>query len=173
MPPKSVKVNKPDFLFACNLGETERIREIFNQTPPNLYADGLGLFLDFLHRNPPNKSDFAAIRNNQAVLRLFATRLDLYRWDFIATQIKILHGKYTPAAKTLFRSFLRQMLILYALLQTKKTACSRFPVSTAQELVAKKTEDFVNDRHTSMIHYPVLQLFYRSKKTGFVKHTAD
>lgn len=171
MPPKSVKVNKPDFLSACNVGDTERIREIFNQTPPNLYAEGLRLFLDFLSKTPPDKSDFAAIRNNQAVLRLFATRLDLYSWDFIATQIKILHGKYTPAAKTLFRFFLKQMLILYALSQTKKTACSRFPVSTAQKLAAKKTEDFVNERHTSMIHYPILQLLYRSRKTGLVKRT--
>lgn len=171
MPPKSVKVNKPDFLSACNLGDTERIIEIFNQTPPNLYAEGLRLFLDFLSKTPPDKSDFAAIRNNQAVLKLFATRPDLYSWDFIATQIKILHGKYTPAAKTLFRSFLRQMLILYALLQTKKTACSRFPVSTAQKLAAKKTEDFVNERHASMIHYPILQLLYRSRKTGLVKRT--
>ena len=173
MPPKSIKENKPDFFSACNLGDTERIIEIFNQTSPNLYADGLRLFLDFLSKTPPEKSDFASTRSNQAVLKLFATRLDLYSWDFIATQIKILHGKYTPAAKTLFRSFLRQMLILYALLQTKKTACSRFPVSTVQELATKKTEDFVNDRHTFMIHYPILRLFYRSKKTGFVKHTAD
>ena len=169
MPPKSVKVNKPDFLSACNLGDTERIIEIFNQTPQNLYAEGLRLFLDFLSKTPPDKSDFTAIRNNQAVLRLFAIRLDLYSWDFIATQIKILHGKYTPAAKTLFRSFLKQMLILYALSQTKKTACSRFPVSTAQKLAAKRTEDFVNERHTSMIHYPILQLLYRSRKTGLVK----
>ncbi|PJD93351.1 MAG: hypothetical protein CK424_02915, partial [Legionella sp.] len=173
MPPKAAKVNKPDFLSVCAAGDADKIRELFHQTTPNLYADGLRLFLDFLDKNPPDESDFAIIRDHQAVLKIFATRLDLYSWDFIAAQIRQLHSTYTPAAKMLFRSFLKQMLILYALLQTKKTACSRYPVSTTQELVAKKTEDFVNERNTLMIHYPILRLFYRSRKTGLVKHTAD
>lgn len=173
MPPKSAKIKKPDFLSACKSGDTETIQELFNQTPPNLYAEGLRLFLDFLDKNPPEAPDFATIRECRSVLKLFATRLDLYGWDFIATSIRKLHDKYRPAAKTLFRSFLKEMLILYALLQTKKTACSRYPVSTVQKLVAEKTEDFVNERNTLMIHYPLLRLFYRSRKTGLVKHIAD
>lgn len=172
MPPKSAKIIKLDFLSACKSGDAEIIRELFNQTSPNLYANGLNLFLDFLEKNPPGVSDFPVIRDYQTVLRLFATRLDLYGWDFIAAQIKKLHEKYPPAAKMLFRSFLKQMMILYALVQTKKMACSRFPVSTVQELAAKKAEDFVSERNPSMIHYPILQLLYRSRKTGFVKHIA-
>ena len=173
MPPKPAKIKKPDFLYSCKLGDTETIQELFNQTPPNVYAEGLKLFLDFLDKNPPEASDFATIRDCRSVLKLFATRLDLYSWDFIATSIRKLHDKYRPAAKTLFRSFLKEMLILYALLQTKKTACSRYPVSTVQKLVAEKTEDFVSERNTLMIHYPLLRLFYRSRKTGLVKHIAD
>ncbi len=173
MPPKPAKINYPDFLSACNAGDTERVIALFNQTPPNLYAEGLRLFLDFLDKNPPAKADFAIIREYRAVLKLFATRLDLYQWNFIAEQIRRFYGKNTPAAKTLFRSFLKPILILYALLQTKKTACSRFPVSTVQELVAKKVEDFVSERHISMIHFPILRLFYQSKKTGLIKHIAD
>ena len=172
MPPKLVKINKPDFLSVCNSGDTERVIALFNQTPPNLYAEGLRLFLDFLDKNPPEKSDFATIRNYRTALKLFATRLDLYQWNFIAEQIRRLYGKNTPAAKTLFRSFLKPMPILYALLQTKKAACSRFPVSTIQELVAKKVGDFVIERYPSMLHYPLLQLLYQSRKTGLIKHTA-
>ena len=173
MPPKSAKIKNPDFLSVCKSGDTEEIKELFNQTPSNLYADGLRLFLDFLDNNPPEESDFPTIRECRSVLKLFATRLDLYSWDFIAVSIKKLHDKYRPAAKTLFRSFLREMLILYALLQTRKTACSRYPVSTVQKLAAKRTEDFATERNTLMIHYPLLRLFYRSRKTGFVKHIAD
>lgn len=173
MPPKLVKIKKPDFLSACKSGDTEVIQELFNQTPCNVYAQGLSLFVDFLDKNPPDASDFSAIRDCRSVLRLFATRLDLYGWDFIATSIRKLYPKYRPAAKTLFRSFLREMLILYALLQTKKAACSRYPVSTVQKLVAEKTENFLNERNVLMIHYPILRLFYQSRKTGLVKHIAE
>ncbi len=169
----NIEENNRNFLVACNSGNVNTIKLLFDQASPHLYPEGLNGFLDFLAKYPPHQSAVIAISAYQKVLKKFAQRLDLYNWEFIAAQIKKLYELYRPAAKTLFRSFLKPMIFLYALVQTKKPACSRFPVSTAQEFTSKKVEEFVQERHVSMIHFPILQLLYQSNKTGKLKHTVN
>jgi len=175
MPPRILKTKKPEFLVACELGDTQEIQRLFGITSPDLYNQGLTFFISFLEKHPHKKNDYIKIRDYQKILIIFSSRLDLYDWDFIADKIRKLSNKYLPAAKTLFRSFLKKMLMLYILAQAKKEACSRFPVSTCQELSAKKLNDFLAERaaHHVMIHYPILRLFYQSRKNNKIKHFVD